>query len=94
MDIDKFAMTVAACKAVESGVDKNGNTISGSKKAAILSLLKKLNLTNSERVIIMAYLGYGVSEYEDTIKSYVSRLGLSKSQQISFLKYCDIKEAS
>lgn len=90
MDISRFAMTIAACKSVESKVDKKGNVIAGSKKQAILQLLRKLSLSNNEILMILAYLGYSIEGNEQVIKNFISRIGLTRSQQKSLLKYCGI----
>lgn len=90
MDISKFAMTIAACNAIESKLDKKGNVIAGSKKAAVEKLLNRLRLTQAEKLMILAYLGYSVEDSERVIKNYISRLGLSKSQQRALLKYCGL----
>lgn len=90
MDIPRFAMTIAACKSVESKVDKKGNVIAGSKKQAILQLLRKLSLSNNEILMILAYLGYSIEGNEQVIKNFISRIGLTRSQQKSLLKYCGI----
>lgn len=90
MDIPRFAMTIAACKSVESKVDKKGNVIAGSKKQAILQLLRKLSLSNNEILMILAYLGYSIEGNEQVVKNFISRIGLTRSQQKSLLKYCGI----
>lgn len=90
MDIPRFAMTIAACKSVEGKVDKKGNVIAGSKKQAILQLLRKLSLSNNEILMILAYLGYSIEGNEQVIKNFISRIGLTRSQQKSLLKYCGI----
>ena len=36
MPVSKFALSIAACSAVEGKVDKKGNTIAGSKKAEVM----------------------------------------------------------
>lgn len=90
MNISKLAMTVSACNAIESKIDKKGNVIPGSKKAAILKLLNRLRLTNGEKLMILAYLGYSAEEDERSIRNYVSRIGLSKTQQKALLNYCKI----
>lgn len=90
MDISRFAMTIAACKSVESKVDKKGNVVAGSKKQAILQLLRKLNLSSNEILMILAYLGYSIEGNEEVIKNFISRIGLTRSQQKSLLKYCGI----
>lgn len=90
MDISRFAMTIAACKSVESKVDKKGNVVAGSKKQAILQLLQKLNLSNNEILMILAYLGYSIEGNEQAIKNFIGRIGLTRSQQKSLLKYCGI----
>lgn len=86
----KFAMAFAACSAVESKVDRKGNTIAGSKRAEVTKLLNKLSLTKAEKAIILAYLGYSVDDYETLIKSFISRIGLTRTQQKAFLKYANL----
>ncbi len=90
MDISKFAMTIAACSAIESKLDKKGNVVPGSKKQAILQLLKSLRLTNNEILMILAYLGYSVSDDEKIVKNYIARIGLTKSQQKALIQYCGL----
>lgn len=90
MSTSKFAMTIAYCRSVESKLDKKGNVIAGSRKAEILRILKQLRLTNNEILMVLAYLGYSVEGNEMVIKSFVSRIGLSKSQQRAILSYCGI----
>jgi len=90
MPVSKFAMSIAACSAVEGRVNRKGNTIAGSKKAAVLKLLSNLSFTRAEKVLILAYLGYSVDRYASIIKSYISRIGLSKAQQKAFLAYCGL----
>ncbi len=90
MDSSKFAMAIAACSFVEGEQDRKGNTKPGSKKAAVMRLLNSLSLTRNEKVMILAYLGYSVDEYAVIIKSYISRLGLTKAQQKVFLNFCGV----
>ena len=90
MPVSKFAMSIAACSAVEGKVDKKGNTIAGTKKAEVMKLLNKLSLTRAEKALILAYLGYSVDDYAGLIKSYIRRIGLSKAQQKAFLAYCGL----
>ncbi|MCR4725865.1 MAG: hypothetical protein K5753_01435, partial [Clostridia bacterium] len=90
MPVSKFAMSIAACSAVEGKVDKKGNTIAGTKKAEVMKLLNKLSLTRAEKALILAYLGYSVDDYAELIKSYIRRIGLSKAQQKAFLAYCGL----
>lgn len=90
MSIAKFAMTISACQAIESKLDKKGNVIAGSKKQAILQLLKSLRLSSNEQLMVLAYLGYSVADDEKTVKNFVSRIGLTKSQQKTLLQYCGL----
>ena len=86
----KFAMTIAACSAVEGKVDRKGNTVAGSKRTAVVRLLNSLSLTRAEKALILAYLGYSVSDYAGLIRRYIAQIGLSKEQQKAFLGYINI----
>lgn len=90
MDVSKFALTIAACKSIESKLDKKGNVIAGSRKVQIQRLLASLNLSPAEKQLILAYLGYSVADQETLIKAFVRRIGLTKSQQKLLLSYCGI----
>lgn len=90
MSTSKFAMTIAYCRSVESKLDKKGNVIVGSRKTEILRILRQLQLTNNEILMVLAYLGYSVEGNENTIKNFVSRIGLSKQKQKALLKYCGL----
>ena len=90
MDVSKFALTIAACKSIESKLDKKGNVIAGSRKIQIQRLLASLNLSPAEKQLILAYLGYSVADQETLIKAFIRRIGLTKSQQKLLLSYCGI----
>ena len=90
MDVSKFALTIAACKSIESKLDKKGNVIAGSRKVQIQRLLASLNLSPAEKQLILAYLGYSVADQETLIKAFIRRIGLTKSQQKLLLSYCGI----
>lgn len=90
MDVSKFALTIAACKSIESKLDKKGNVIAGSRKVQIQRLLASLNLSPAEKQLILAYLGYSVADQETLIKAFVRRIGLTKAQQRLLLSYCGI----
>lgn len=90
MDVSKFALTIAACKSIESKLDKKGNIIAGSRKIQIQRLLASLNLSPAEKQLILAYLGYSVADQETLIKAFIRRIGLTKAQQKLLLSYCGI----
>lgn len=83
----KFAMAFAACSAAEGKVDRKGNTIVGSKRKAVTRLLNSLSLTRAEKALILAYLGYSVTDYAGLIKRYIGSIGLTKEQQKAFMAY-------
>lgn len=83
----KFAMAFAACSAAEGKVDRKGNTIAGSKRKAVTRLLNSLSLTRAEKALILAYLGYSVTDYAGLIKRYIGSIGLTKEQQKAFMTY-------
>ena len=90
MDTDVFALAVGTCKYIEGRKNKAGQTIAGSKEAAIKKWLKQLPLSRMEKIILLAYLGYSVKDYAPLLRKYAASLGWSKAQQTSFLEACGV----
>lgn len=90
MDTDVFALAVGSCKYIEGRKNKAGQTIAGSKEAAIKKWLKQLPLSRMEKIILLAYLGYSVKDYAPLLRKYAASLGWSKAQQTSFLEACGV----
>lgn len=82
-----LAIIVATARALESDKDKNGKTISGSKKAKVQAYVNSLGLKAVEKYMIMGYLGYSNTKGEAQVKAYINRLKLTKTEKEKLLKY-------
>lgn len=86
--IEELVLIIQQARAIESDKDKNGKTVSGSKKKKVQAFVAKQNLTAAEKYLVMGYLGYKNAVGENKVKSYIQRLNLTKSEKEALLKYC------
>ena len=80
---DKFVEYTFSIKGIESDKDKNGNTISGSKKAKVIEKINDLNLSYEKKLLLIAYSGYTIDDAKEREKllKYINRLKLSTSNK-------------
>lgn len=88
IDITKLAMIVSQVSQIEADVDKNGKTISGSRKEKIIALLNSMNLTAVQKYMLMGYFGYKNSKGEQQVKFYIQSLKLTKTEKETLLSMC------
>ena len=74
----KFAQNIGNIK---SEKDKNGKTISGSKKKAVANYINSLNLSSGEKAILFAKAGYPDKGYKQAIYNYINGLNLSATRK-------------
>ena len=74
----KFAENIGNIK---SEKDKNGKTISGSKKKAVFNYIDSLDLKSGEKAILFAKAGYPDKSYREFIYNYINGLDLSSSRK-------------
>lgn len=74
----KFAENIGNIK---SEKDKNGKTISGSKKKAVANYINSLNLSSGEKAILFAKAGYPDNSYKQAIYNYINGLNLSATRK-------------
>lgn len=74
----KFAENIGNIK---SEKDKNGKTISGSKKKAVFNYIDSLDLKSGEKAILFAKAGYPDKSYKEFIYNYINGLDLSSSRK-------------
>ncbi len=74
----KFAQNIGSIK---SERNKNGKTISGSKKKAVANYINSLNLSSGEKAILFAKAGYPDKNYKQAIYSYINGLNLSATRK-------------
>lgn len=87
ISIEKLAVIIATARAIEADKDKNGKSISGTKKRKIQTFVNSLQLTAAQKYMVMGYLGYTNANGEQAVKGYISRLNLSKSEKTALLRY-------
>lgn len=87
-EIEKLAMILSQLKTIEADKDKNGNSISGSKKQKITQLLNKMKLSAVQKYMLMGYMGYKNVKGISQVKSYIQSLKLTKSQKEKLYSYC------
>lgn len=86
VDVAKIAIAYGQAAEMTADVDRKGNTISGTKKAKIQSLVNGLRLTAAQKYILMGYLGYKNANGENVVKGYIRSLGLTQEQQNELLE--------
>ena len=87
IDIEKLAIIIATARAIEADTDKNGKSISGTRKAKIQKYVASLKLTAAQKYMVMGYLGYSNKNGEAQVKAYINRLNLSKTEKEQLLAY-------
>lgn len=79
---------MAYIKTFESDKDKEGNTVTNSKKTKIQNWVKRLKLTPAEKYLLMGFAGYKNINGESAVNVYLRRKGLSKDERELVLKWC------
>lgn len=87
VDIPSLAIIVATARQLESDKDKNGKTISGSKKAKVQSYVNSLKLNATQKYMIMGYLGYTNKYGASQVKRYIQSLSLTTTQKELLYEY-------
>lgn len=68
-----------------SDVDKNGNTISGSKKKKVINYINSMNISATQKAILIKLNNYSISGYDEKIISYINSQKISMEDKISLL---------
>lgn len=79
--IGQLAMAIAQAQLYTAEADKNGKSISGTKKAKVQNFIQNLRLSATQKYMIMGYLGYTNKYGELLVKNYINRLKLTDSQK-------------
>lgn len=88
LDIEKLAMILAHVSTLTADKDKDGKTVSGSRKNKIVAYVSKLNLTAAEKYAVMGYLGYSNVNGKSQVSSMINRTKLSRAEKEKLLAYC------
>ena len=95
-DIAKFATALAGISNITADQDKDGKTISNSKKKKVYSYLtKSAGLTKQEALYLMSVKGYtlknlGISEAtaRKMVLQYILKLNVSKEEKLAIAEKC------
>ena len=90
--IEQLAMAVAQARLYEADQDKNGNSITGSRKAKVQAFVQSLRLSAKQKYMIMGYLGYTNKLGANLVKNYIQRLKLTKEQKEQLYLWSGYKE--
>ncbi|MBQ2391879.1 MAG: hypothetical protein II306_08965, partial [Clostridia bacterium] len=85
---DKFAEYAYSIKDIESDKDKNGNTISGSKKKKVIKKINSLNISTEKKLLLQAYSGYKIDNESDKKKliNYLNKQSLTVDEKKALAK--------
>ena len=84
--VEQLAMAIAQAQLYTADTDKDGKSISGTKKAKVQSFIQSLKLTATQKYMVMGYLGYSNKYGEALVKAYINRLNLTKAQKEELLE--------
>ena len=88
LDVELLAIISARAGELKADVDKNGKAISGSRKAKVTRLVASLNLTATEKYMVMGFLGYKQTHGANQVRAYINRLSLSQKEKTKLFEYC------
>ena len=87
LDVSKLAIILMTAQSLTADKDKNGKSISGTKKAKVQTYINSLNLSAAQKYMIMGYLGYSNKNGSSQVKAYIQGLQLSKTQKEQLYAY-------
>ena len=79
---------MAYIKTFENDKDKDGNTITNSKKTKVTNWVKKLNVTPAEKYLLMGFAGYKNVNGENSVNTHLRKMGLSKDERELVMQLC------
>lgn len=87
---DNFYKYYFGIKDIESDKDKEGNTISGSKKKKVIEKIEDLSISDENKLLLIAYSGYTIDSEKDREKllKYLNRLTLSTDNKKKLADMC------
>ena len=89
---ETYARFSFATKGIESDKDKNGNTISGSKKAKVIDAINKTKVAEENRLLYLASIGYKLTDAEvSKLVKYLNSLKLSASEKKQLAEMCGLE---
>lgn len=78
-------------KGIESDKDKNGNTVSGSKKTKFIEAVKKATTSEEKALLYIASKGYSLTDAEkQKLSKYLNSLNISASSKKKLAEMCGL----
>ena len=81
MDDDSLFIALAQINRIKGDTDKNGNTVSGSRKKKIMSYINSLDIPKAKKYMLMGYLGYKNTSGGKDVMEYIKGLDLSRTEK-------------
>lgn len=81
MDDDSLFIALAQINRIKGDTDKNGNTVSGSRKKKIMSYINSLDIPKAKKYMLMGYLGYKNTSGGKDVMEYINGLDLSRTEK-------------
>ena len=98
IDMSKLSVVYVGLSDIESDKTANGDTISGSKKKNTIEYLLNQNLTDGERLLILAYRGYTMQDGDykgytaerakRALLQYILKLNITQAQKAAIAEKC------
>ncbi len=91
--IETLAVSYCTARSLESDKDKQGNAISGTKKAKVVKHLNSIKASAAEKYMILGYLGYAPvsSQAKVLITAFARKNGATEAEIEELLKLCNIQ---
>ena len=98
IDMSKLSVAYVGLSDIESDKTANGGTISGSKKKNTIEYLLNQNLTDGERLLILAYRGYTMQDGDykgytaerakRALLQYILKLNITQAEKAALAEKC------
>ena len=98
IDYETYYDFYFAASKIESQKDKNGETVSGSKKAQTVKLIKAMKISDVQKLLLLTSSGYSISDSEfnnwskatakNKLLKYIFSLNVSKSEKERIAEIC------
>lgn len=98
IDMSKLSVAYVGLSDIESDKTANGDTISGSKKKNTIEYLLNQNLTDGERLLILAYRGYTMQDGDykgytaerakRALLQYILKLNITQEEKAALAEKC------
>ena len=91
-DYDNYKKIMKKINNIESSIDKNGNSIAGSRKKKIISYINSLDLTIPQKAMLIKSQYSNFKQYDKQIFEYVNGQNMKFLEKASILKKLGFKQ--